>query len=280
MAERRPLVIGANGCPEELPDGDTVPGAGGATDLDGLSDVDVSTNAPIDCDSLKFDAASGLWLPASSPAFASAPIFLSYEDNDLTNIPIPAGDNRIAIFMVSLEDGTGATGDVVTDVEWDGVSGTPLYDERITNDFQSQIAAWYWLEADIANRVGTDDFAVTTTGGISEEEYAIYFFENVDQANPISDQDSTSANDTTAISITLDPVISASMAVFHGKVGQAVTSLNITPALDQEDDQLGTSMDHVSGYLELSSDAPAIYTQTSAPEPNRNLFAGIVLRGT
>lgn len=40
MAERRPLVIGANGCPEELPVGDTLPGGGGGLTEDFLSAVD------------------------------------------------------------------------------------------------------------------------------------------------------------------------------------------------------------------------------------------------
>jgi hypothetical protein len=33
MAERRPLVIGADGCPEELPLGDTLPGGGLSDDF-------------------------------------------------------------------------------------------------------------------------------------------------------------------------------------------------------------------------------------------------------
>lgn len=40
---------------------------GGATSLDGLSDVDTTTTAPVDGDGLFFDNASGLWLP-SAPA--------------------------------------------------------------------------------------------------------------------------------------------------------------------------------------------------------------------
>ena len=40
-----------------------VPGGGGATELDGLSDVDVTTNPPTDQQALVYDSGQGLWVP-------------------------------------------------------------------------------------------------------------------------------------------------------------------------------------------------------------------------
>lgn len=52
-------------------------GTGGATTLDGLTDVDTSTVAPVDGDLLRFDNASGLWKPHAATGGSGGEVLLA-----------------------------------------------------------------------------------------------------------------------------------------------------------------------------------------------------------
>lgn len=97
-----------------------VPGSGGASDLDDLTDVDTTTSAPTDGQALVYDSASGLWAPSTVSSGGSGDLTLIDEEElassatEIVMSSIPATYNDLVIVAEIRSDrGGGNNADLV-----------------------------------------------------------------------------------------------------------------------------------------------------------------------
>jgi hypothetical protein len=131
----------------------------------------------------------------------------------LGSYTVPAGNNRLLVFVTSYENSTFDPG-----IEWvrfGGVDLDPAIGRSVTTSgYYARVEIWYLKDADIP--AGSKSFTIRYNGGVSigAAAHAYAVFTNVDQTDPPTvDTDSGTA---TAVTVTTDNpfnVVSGGMSV-------------------------------------------------------------------